>query len=114
MNKSRQEIIDRYPVIFMDDPELSVGDDWLPLIDELCSLLQRISYRSGFKVVARQVKEKFGGLRFYYRVEIPEKDCSGMNDFQRETYDLCNEQWESRISAVVSIYESLCGQEGKK
>lgn len=43
-----------------------VQDGWYPLIDVLCEQLQRGINRQGEpQVVASQVKEKFGGLRFY-------------------------------------------------
>lgn len=45
------------------------GDGWFELIDRLCGIIQnRIKYSPDTQqVVALQVKEKFGSLRFYYR-----------------------------------------------
>jgi hypothetical protein len=44
------------------------GDGWYDLIDNLCGLIQNhIKWSKCEQVVAEQVKEKFGGLRFYYR-----------------------------------------------
>ena len=78
-NKKQQELFDRYPLIFQDKDKpitescmgwgIDVPDEWYDLIDSLCSL---IHYYCKFnpdveQVVAEQVKEKFGGLRFYYR-----------------------------------------------
>ena len=43
-----------------------VEDGWYTLIDELCGQLQRMTDREGApQVVAQQIKEKLGGLRFY-------------------------------------------------
>ena len=75
-----------YPKIFrMDDSMKSepfyhyhfeCGDGWYDLISMLCLRIQsRIDHKSkdmnkedaeDFQVVAQQVKEKFGGLRFYH------------------------------------------------
>lgn len=45
---------------------LGVGDGWFNIIDLLCTGLQNATDDRGApQVVARQIKEKFGGLRFY-------------------------------------------------
>ncbi|KAA1013175.1 hypothetical protein FVF58_10430 [Paraburkholderia panacisoli] len=73
-----------YPLIFTaepigdpDDPDVPAvltlcatwgfecGDGWYDLIDVLCLNLQYATKNGAPQVVARQVKEKFGGLRFY-------------------------------------------------
>ncbi|MGF6511308.1 hypothetical protein [Paraburkholderia sp. 32] len=41
------------------------GDGWYDLIDALCWNLQQATKNGGPQVVASQVKEKFGGLRFH-------------------------------------------------
>lgn len=76
----------KYPKIFKDRDGSIVetcmawgfecGDGWFDLIDTLCQQIQRyIDWKSRdfseeekqeFQVVAAQVKEKFGSLRFYY------------------------------------------------
>ena len=51
------------------------GDGWFMLLDELCSGLQWNTDKNGYpQVVAVQVKEKFGGLRFYYNAIGGEED----------------------------------------
>lgn len=73
-----QALYDRYPLIFAGrhvPPYESgmgwgcmVGDGWHALLDELCSRLQHETDRRGApQVVALQVKEKFGRLRFRVR-----------------------------------------------
>jgi len=68
----------KYPKIFADRHKsmqetcmcwgFECGDGWYDLIDNLCSLIQNyIDWSKCEQVVAEQVKEKFGGLRFYYR-----------------------------------------------
>ncbi|CAD6529278.1 hypothetical protein LMG27952_02282 [Paraburkholderia hiiakae] len=49
------------------------GDGWYDLLDVLCLNLQYAKKIGAPQVVARQVKEKFGGLRFY---------ADGPNDYQ--------------------------------
>jgi len=85
--------LEKYPKIFAKRPNgrggyypfwLECGAGWLPMLDALCRNIQghvdnqNTSYdykvkrgeakeeeRPDFQVVATQVKEKFGGLRFY-------------------------------------------------
>lgn len=77
-----EEIIAKYPKIFEDyegNPGrvnwYGVPDGWLPVIDKLCGSIQNYidnvsRYIDGKRVKPKQVtctqmKEKFGGLRFY-------------------------------------------------
>jgi len=76
MNQELQnELFEKYPEIFAEkDLDMSVtcmcwgietGDGWYKLLDSLCANLDH-SMRNGHpQVVATQVKEKFGDLRFY-------------------------------------------------
>jgi hypothetical protein len=54
-----------YPLIFARQTRLDCGDGWFDLLDTLCWSLQTETSNGGPQVVAGQVKEKFGGLRFY-------------------------------------------------
>ena len=60
----------RYPELFTDTllQEIACLPGWLNLIDELCSTLQihLDSHPDVPQVKVLQVKEKFGGLRFYF------------------------------------------------
>ena len=71
-----ETLVKKYPDIFKDhggDPRktcmawgLAVGDGWYVLLDDLCGDLKDIIGKKDIQVIAHQVKEKFGGLRFYY------------------------------------------------
>ncbi len=76
-----KQLCEKYPKIFVNRDKdmkescmywgLSVGDGWYSLIENLCSSIQTyIDNNSSEKnpisqLVAEQVKEKFGTLRFY-------------------------------------------------
>jgi len=77
MKKELQEkLFKKYPKIFADinkSPQetcmcwgIETGDGWYKLIDNLCSQLQAEtdSGKNG-QVIANQIKEKYGTLRFY-------------------------------------------------
>jgi|SRR5450830_1436894 len=61
---------DRYPEFFSHAPlrEIACLPGWLDLIDDLCRTLktQMGTQPELPPIQVRQVKEKFGGLRFYY------------------------------------------------
>ncbi len=80
-----------YPHVFSTGPlpwGFEHGDGWCELIETLCARLNTIlKDESGASLNVRQVKEKFGGLRFYY-------DLSGasdeMADHIRQAVDLAD------------------------
>lgn len=64
----------KYPGIFLPGAKrvqaifgFECGDGWYPLINAACALIQGDIQATGNHLVASQVKQKFGGLRFYYR-----------------------------------------------
>ncbi|MHC8400314.1 antitoxin Xre/MbcA/ParS toxin-binding domain-containing protein [Pseudomonas sp. MDT1-17] len=65
----------RYPAIFSAERSagqrlfgFECGDGWFTLIDATCELIQHdIETNGSQQLLASQIKEKFGGLRFYYR-----------------------------------------------
>lgn len=72
-------IIAKYPKMFTKHknfgfPEISCNDGWYNIIEQLCRQIDwYLSEPANFtnkstpaQVVVSQVKEKFGGLRFYY------------------------------------------------
>jgi len=73
------------------------GDGWFQIIYDLSSDLMRISRTKGYKPpVVVQVKEKFGGLRFYI--------------------DGCNEEFYNRIKKAEELSVitcEICGRKGK-
>ena len=78
-----RQLCERYPKIFADRYQpmtetcmcwgFEHGDGWFNIIDRLCANIQsHIDWQAKqgkeiTQVVAQQVKEKFGTLRFYYR-----------------------------------------------
>ena len=76
---------------------IECGDGWYDLIDKLCSDLIKLNP----SVVAMQVKEKFGGLRFYVTITVP---------ISEKNTDLILE----RISKAETDSETTCEVCGKK
>ena len=72
----QNQLYEKYPKIFVEKDlpmtqtcmcwGIEVGDGWYTLIDNLCGVLQYSTDSNNHpQIVASQVKEKLGGLRFY-------------------------------------------------
>lgn len=65
---THDELMQKHNKILKTAGCLSINDGWFTLIDNLCSYLQfHIDHNHIPQVEAVQVKEKFGGLRFYVK-----------------------------------------------
>ena len=73
--EKEKQLFEKYPKIFSNLKYTECGDGWYDIIDSLCAVLQNeadnVAYRlpeeekEASQPLAAQVKEKFGGLRFY-------------------------------------------------
>jgi len=103
--KLQKKLYEKYPKIFqqkdMSPREtcmcwgIATGDGWYWLLDHLCASLQfntDENNRDGRypQVVATQVKEKFGGLRFY-TAGANEKQDAVINFCCALSYHICEE-----------------------
>lgn len=90
------KLVEDFPQIFRDhggDPMktcmawgIAVGDGWHDLIRKLCEDIMTMNPPEAFK--AAQVKEKFGGLRFYAIGATPEIS-ERIKEAERESYNTC-------------------------
>jgi len=70
----KKQLVEKYPKIFKMVGGLDVGDGWYWLLDQLCRELQYNTDKNNHpQIVAVQVKEKFGVLRFYVNGGIDEQ-----------------------------------------
>jgi len=136
MNKEKQdELYRKYPVILAGcgkagSPMLwgiAVGDGWVDLLDDTLGLIQRRMKIARYAeeivgktppLVAEQIKEKFGSLRFYYRggdtythgviaaAEVHSyrtcEECGEKGKMRNHNYmsvrcDSCDEKWLKRL-----------------
>lgn len=121
MNKALEKIlVDRYPSIFKkyggDMREtamhwgISIGPGWFKIVDTLCKQLSKF----GDEVVAEQVKEKFGGLRFYIN-KVSEKNYVEINKYieeaeikSMETCETCGEPGRRKGTGWVKTICDRC------
>lgn len=66
MNKKlTDKLLDKYPLLYPSPFKFYHGDGWYSLIEELSEKLK------DYPIKAAQVKEKFGGLRYYIEYTAP-------------------------------------------
>lgn len=140
------QLVKKYPIIFKDyggDMRVTClawgmecGNGWYNLIDELCENVMTLIGDKDITITAIQVKEKFGGLRFYYNTKSSETFMSNVSykisrfmfklkwgqiywkfiHFRKKIYRTT----EEKISDVISNAEyksyktcEICGNPGK-
>lgn len=85
-----KKLVEKFPIIFREyrgDPKktcmswgMSCGNGWFLLIYKLCRDITKLTERKNIQVIAHQVKEKFGSLRFYYGIEKKYDIFDRLND----------------------------------
>jgi len=130
-SENQEKLFKKYPKIFCQK-DLSMqetcmcwgidcGDGWYKILEMLCFQLQFDTDRNNYpQVEATQVKEKFGGLRFYYIIlasdkkdKYRERHCGaidGMISFteflSQETCEICGSM--ENVIQTKGWIKSLC------
>ena len=123
-----QQLVKTYPEIFSQyggDPKqtlmafgMECGDGWFDLIDTICKAIQNQTEHMNylwpnlkFRLVAVQVKEKYGTLRFYNDFIY----ADGLEEHDRDKL----EKYINQVNGMVSFAEfmsgricEVCGQKG--
>lgn len=108
-----QKLRDEYPKIFATFRGFECGDGWFDIIKLLCYMIQsRIDFNSHLnfdQVVALQVKEKFGSLRFY--VHGADAYVDGLISYAEalsgKTCDMCGKPGKSSGDGWIAV---RCGE----
>ena len=129
-----RQLYEKYPDIFRqkDLPMtqtamcwgIACDDGWHNIIDKLCSCISMLVELTGMSVEVVQVKEKFGGLRFYVGIgNVPEKFLSiayMVNDiteivesFSYITCEICG-QFGGLSRSSTGWYKTLCEEHRKE
>lgn len=119
MTKNLETLAQLYPEIFPpriplnhQDQEVPMiwgfecGSGWYDLLDNLCSEIMTYCNTTGDRVpVAEQVKEKYGGLRFYVDQASPEvyKIIDQYERVSLKVCDVCGEPGTMRMDSWVMV-----------
>lgn len=113
--KDYQKIIDDYPLLFSECKYIDCGIGWYDLIEDLCSKIHAEVAKEpmdgieeyNFYPMIAQVKEKFGGLRFYMQVET-EAMSKLIQEAERKSKDICEECGAPGSLRGVGWYYTSC------
>ena len=108
MSDNIKKLAEKYPLVFANMSETSYSDlpdGWVNLVDELCSKLTPLLVESYANyplneednmigITVDQIKEKFGGLRFYCSFLTEDSDLWGkansiIDEYEEKSYDVC-------------------------
>ena len=107
----QNKLFEKYPNIFKNKDlpmnqtcmcwGIECGDGWYDLIDGLCSQLSPT-------VIADQVKEKYGGLRFYI-CSGTEADYELIDNTEEKSYHICEQCGSTdNVSQTKGWISTLC------
>lgn len=109
--KLEQSLIREFPGMFELDEGFDIADGWYKLVRGLCRDVYPIFKQKNFKVI--QVKEKFGGLRFYIEPGIKE-----VNDLawaaEEASFSICEECGEWGKLRFGPWVKTLCDRHAKE
>lgn len=116
----RKTLKEKYPELFPADVNsktsislfgIECGDGWHNLLDALCADIIKLAKEENVRFpVVRQIKEKFGTLRFYMDLETDamyERICEAELESSK-TCERCGEPGE--LTAVDGWYSTLCAE----
>jgi hypothetical protein len=133
--KLQLELVKKYPKILKDfrgDPKstcmawgFECGDGWFSLLNTCMEKLQYFcnicsQHGNEIQVVANQIKEKYGSLRFYYRIEGSNKiETSIIEDIVSEAEDQSENTCEisgkpGNLCVRHGWYKTLSYEEARK
>ncbi len=110
MNWDKEYIKNTYPEV-LGDVMLAVGTGWVAhvnkITDTVVSRIKRYNDNRGtqFKLEILQIKEKFGGLRYYFKIQ-------GLADYDVEFYNETH-KYITRMETVVEHVCEACGMYGE-
>ena len=126
----QDNLFEKYPQIFQDRNKswaetrmcdgICCGDGWYDLIDKMCeyitSMIEANPHTHYTRPVALQVKEKFGGLRFY--LTWVENEAAKKHKAPEEKVKIMS---QSEIDGIINFTEFLsnttcevCGKRGEQ
>ena len=92
---------------------IAVGDGWIPLLEEVFQFCQFQHDKNGYpQLVADQIKEKFGTLRFYYHFEDCDSDTAKLGKKFKRSVDMLDGACKFAEGLTNKICE-VCGAPGE-
>jgi hypothetical protein len=113
MSAEADQLIEDFPHLLGSLTYIECGDGWVPLIRKLCEDISRI--QGNTKISVGQVKEKFGGLRFYLDATLNVEDENAMDQIHKliskaesDSYHICERCGEAGKERNEGWIVTLC------
>ena len=109
------KLVKRFPSILPENIYIECDDGWYDIIYNLCRAIQHEVNNSGCpQVEARQIKEKFASLRFYYSGGNEVVDAI-VNKYEKMSHDVCEISGDKGVLTVKNgWYKTLSTKMAKE
>lgn len=107
-----KELHDACPILYKRKLEFACGDGWFALIRDLSHRIEEMNNNSSdekLQVTVMQVKEKFGGLRFYVDF-CSDKVREMIDEAERMSVIVCEECGEKGELRREGWWRTLCDE----
>ncbi len=105
--ESTSKLRDEHPLLYANMLAFDCEDGWLGLLQELSDKVEAINQKEETPIVAVQVKEKFGGLRFYVSQHDVEA-ARAISDAQAKSYAVCETCGSAGSLRKEGWWKTLC------
>ena len=107
-----EDFINKYPLTFRETRDFCCGEGWSELLTDLCGTIEPLlaSLPADERPYAVQVKEKFGGLRFYMMGSLPEIEAAidVAEERSNRTCEVCGAPGQPNESGWISVRCTTC------
>lgn len=105
--ESASRLRDEHPLLYANTLAFDCEDGWFGLLQRLSDKVEAINQKEETPIVAVQVKEKFGGLRFYVNGHHAEA-ARAISDAEAESYTVCETCGSKGSLRKVGWWKTLC------
>jgi hypothetical protein len=110
--EDRQRLVEDFPLLYSRVKYFACGSGWFDLIYALSAKIENINRDLDTPCCAAQVKEKFGGLRFYVDHATPEiREL--ITEAEKKSYELCETCGEEGVMRTGPWLRVLCDKHSK-
>jgi hypothetical protein len=116
-----KDIVEIYPALWEDEAKrypverygLGVGRGWYPIVADLVREIREIDEARGTSSKLQQIKEKFGGLRFYLQ-EATHDHWEAISQAESKSLETCEECGAPGLTYNDGWLRILCREDALK
>jgi hypothetical protein len=101
-----ERIVAEFPELFPQQHWSGIPEGWYNLVRELCLATRNLNENRSEKIAVYQIKDKFGGLRFYTS-SCPDELHDLISEAERRSYAICP-QCGHEDTSVPEYHSIIC------